>query len=71
MFPLLTEQLGGIYYVLWAFSAVSLLSVFFVLIFLPETHKKTLSQIEDYYKHNTVYLCRRRRQFPEEGVEMA
>ncbi|XP_075223390.1 trehalose transporter 1-like protein isoform X1 [Lycorma delicatula] len=54
----MSDWLGGSYAVQWLFGFVSLLSVIFVFIFLPETHKKLLSEIQDYFKHNTIYLLR-------------
>ncbi|RZF46583.1 hypothetical protein LSTR_LSTR002915 [Laodelphax striatellus] len=54
----LSEALGGAFAVQWLFGAVSLLSIIFVFLFLPETHKKMLSEIQDYFTHNTVYLLR-------------
>lgn len=52
----LVVGLGGAYGVHWLYAAVSLSSVFFVFVFLPETHKKLLSEIQDYFVDNTIYL---------------
>lgn len=48
--------LGGAYGVHCLYASVSLCSVGFVFIFLPETHKKLLSEIQDYFVDNTIYL---------------
>lgn len=45
----LTDFLGGAYAIQYFFAAVSLIAFFFALIFLPETHGKKLSEIEDYF----------------------
>ncbi|XP_044260723.1 facilitated trehalose transporter Tret1-like [Tribolium madens] len=48
--------LGGSAGVQWFFSGLSLGAVIFTFVFLPETHRKKLSEIEDYFKHNSIYL---------------
>uniref|UniRef100_A0A1B6CY98 Major facilitator superfamily (MFS) profile domain-containing protein n=1 Tax=Clastoptera arizonana TaxID=38151 RepID=A0A1B6CY98_9HEMI len=50
------EGLGGMYAVQWMFAGISITSVIFVFIFLPETHKRLLADIQEYFVHNTVYL---------------
>ncbi|RZC37799.1 facilitated trehalose transporter Tret1 [Asbolus verrucosus] len=54
--------LGGSAGVQWFFSGVSAAAVVFTFVFLPETHRKKLSEIEDYFKHNTIYLGQKRKQ---------
>lgn len=56
VYPFLPELVGGLHRVLWLFSGVSFTAALFVLVFLPETHNKTLAEIQDYFRHNTVYL---------------
>lgn len=56
VYPFLTEMLGGTYAVHWLFACVSFSSVIFIFIFLPETHKKLLSDIQEYFLHNTIYI---------------
>ncbi|KAL0277104.1 UNVERIFIED_CONTAM: hypothetical protein PYX00_004502 [Menopon gallinae] len=53
---------GGHDYLQWFFSAMAILALVFVYLFLPETHKLTLFQIEDYFQNNTVYVCKKRRE---------
>lgn len=57
----MSDTLGGSYGVHWFFGAMSFLSVIFVYIFLPETHRKMLSEIQDYFEHNTIYLNSKKR----------
>lgn len=57
----MSDILGGSYGVHWFFGGMSFLSVIFVYIFLPETHKKMLSEIQDYFEHNTIYLLSKKR----------
>ncbi|KAJ1527563.1 hypothetical protein ONE63_007529 [Megalurothrips usitatus] len=42
----------------WFFATVALLNVVFVIFFLPETHGKTLQEIEEHYQYNTMWLGR-------------
>jgi MFS family permease len=56
MYRRLGDVIGGSYGVQWFFAGTSFLSVIFVFIFVPETHKKMLSEIQDYFQHNSVYL---------------
>jgi len=44
----------------WLYAFVALLNVVFVFTFLPETHNRTLSEIEDYFERHTFYLGHRR-----------
>lgn len=45
----MTDFLGGAHAVQWFFAAVSIVGFLFALIFLPETHGKSLAQIEAYF----------------------
>lgn len=45
----MTDILGGAHAVQWFFAAVSVVGFLFALIFLPETHGKSLAQIEAYF----------------------
>lgn len=53
--------LGGMLGILWFYSFISILTVFFVWLFIPETHIMKLSEIEDYFKDNTIYLLRKKK----------
>lgn len=46
----LSAFLGGAYAIQYFFAGVSIIGFFFALLFLPETHGKKLSEIEDYFK---------------------
>uniref|UniRef100_A0A0A9YXN9 Facilitated trehalose transporter Tret1-2 n=1 Tax=Lygus hesperus TaxID=30085 RepID=A0A0A9YXN9_LYGHE len=69
----LPDLLGGAYGVQYLFGGMSLASVLFVYVFLPETHKKTLIEINNYFKHNTIYLgsAKRRQSTATPGLEMS
>uniref|UniRef100_A0A1B6K8I2 Major facilitator superfamily (MFS) profile domain-containing protein n=1 Tax=Graphocephala atropunctata TaxID=36148 RepID=A0A1B6K8I2_9HEMI len=56
IFPFLIDLLGGAYAVQWLFAGFSFGSVIFIFVFLPETHRKELDEIQDYFIHNTVYV---------------
>jgi len=57
----LKEMLGGMLGILWFYSFISMLTVFFVWIFIPETHILKLSAIEDYFRDNTIYLLKNKK----------
>lgn len=42
--------MGGAYAIQYFFAVISIVAFFFGLLFLPETHGKKLSEIEDYFK---------------------
>lgn len=46
----MSDFLGGAYAIQYFFAAISLIAFFFALVFLPETHGKKLSEIEEYFK---------------------
>lgn len=53
---------GGHDYLQWFFSGVSIVALVFVYLFLPETHKLTLFEIENYFLNNTIYVRREKRE---------
>lgn len=57
----LKDMLGGMLGILWFYSLISMLTVLFVWVFIPETHSMKLSAVEDYFKDNTVYLWRNKK----------
>lgn len=57
----LMNILGGMIGILWFYSIISILSAIFVWIFIPETHIMKLSDIEDYFKTNTIYLLKKKK----------
>lgn len=70
MYPFLTSSLGGAYAVHWMFACTSLSSVVFIFIFLPETHKKLLTDIQDYFLNNTIYILSKIKPPVDNGTEM-
>lgn len=42
--------MGGAHAIQWFFAGVSIVGFFFALLFLPETHGKKLSDIENHFK---------------------
>ncbi|KAK3912061.1 Facilitated trehalose transporter Tret1 [Frankliniella fusca] len=42
----------------WFFAVVALANVVLVIFFLPETHGKSLSELEEHYEHNMLWLGR-------------
>lgn len=58
IYPFLEDMLGGIYAVQWMFAGFSFAAVIFIFTFLPETHGKELSEIQEYFSKHTVYILR-------------
>lgn len=56
----LLAWLGGVAGLLLFYSAVCVVGLVFLYVFLPETHNKTLEEIADYFAHNSVYITRRK-----------
>lgn len=50
IFSDLTDFLGGAYAIQYFFAGTSVIAFFFALLFLPETHGKKLSEIEDHFR---------------------
>lgn len=51
---------GGPHGVQWFFAVIAILGGIYAFIFLPETHKKKLNQIQDYFKLNTIFFLQKR-----------
>ncbi|CAG9814796.1 unnamed protein product [Phaedon cochleariae] len=47
---------GGIAGVQWFFAVISILGSVYTYILLPETHGKKLSEITNYFVHNTIFI---------------
>uniref|UniRef100_A0A8D8UZF7 Facilitated trehalose transporter Tret1 n=1 Tax=Cacopsylla melanoneura TaxID=428564 RepID=A0A8D8UZF7_9HEMI len=60
-YPWFKDFAGGSAQVQWFFALVSVISVVYVYIFLPETHGRTLLEIEQYFEHSFVYICSKNR----------
>ncbi|KAG5886187.1 hypothetical protein JTB14_036055 [Gonioctena quinquepunctata] len=52
----LNSSFGGIAGVQWFFAVISILASVYTYILLPETHGKKLSEITNYFVHNTIFL---------------
>ncbi|XP_034238101.1 facilitated trehalose transporter Tret1-2 homolog [Thrips palmi] len=66
----LVGLLGGVWAVHWLYAAVALIAVVFVYLFVPETHRRTLAEIEEYFDTSLVYpLYQRRRRQQRLGLE--
>lgn len=52
----LSSIFGGASGIQWFFAVVALTASVYALIFLPETHGKKLSDITQYFNHNTIFL---------------
>ncbi|KAL3270530.1 hypothetical protein HHI36_021069 [Cryptolaemus montrouzieri] len=46
----------GVAGVQFFFAVISILGAVYAYVFLPETHRKKLNQIQEYFVHNTMYL---------------
>lgn len=57
----LTKLLGGSYALQWFFAAVAIAGMLYTFVFLPETHKKKLNEIQEYFYENNIYLGQKRR----------
>ncbi|KAK9875935.1 hypothetical protein WA026_011038 [Henosepilachna vigintioctopunctata] len=55
----LEKLCGGVAEVQWFFGVVSMAGLVYAVFFLPETHGSELSEIEDYFRSNTIYLWRK------------
>ena len=52
--------LNGIQGVQLFFGGICVVGFVFLYLFLPETHKKTVEEIVDYFENNTVYILRKK-----------
>lgn len=52
----LTNIFGGASGIQWFFAVIALTASVYSLVFLPETHGKKLSEITQYFNHNTIFL---------------
>lgn len=52
----LTSTFGGASGLQWFFAVIALTASVYSLVFLPETHGKKLSEITEYFNHNSIFL---------------
>lgn len=52
----LNDICGGIVGIQVFFAVIAFISAMYVLVFLPETHSKTLTDIAEHFNHNTIVL---------------
>lgn len=52
----LSSIFGGASGIQWFFAVIALTASVYALVFLPETHGKKLSEITQYFNHNTIFL---------------
>lgn len=52
----LMSTFGGASGIQWFFAVIALTASVYTLVFVPETHGKKLSEITDYFNHNTIFL---------------
>lgn len=67
----LKRLFGGMLGILWFYSFISILAVIFVWIFIPETHVMKLSEIEDYFRDNTIYLKKKKKTLENQALPIA
>ncbi|KAI5706011.1 hypothetical protein M8J76_003056 [Diaphorina citri] len=60
-YPWFKDSVGGSAMVQWFFALISVISIVYVYIFLPETHGRTLLEIEEYFETSCVYACSKKR----------
>lgn len=61
VYPFMSDWMGGTHAVQWFFAGVSLFSFVFIFLFMPETHRKELHDIQEYFKNNTVYIIAKKK----------
>lgn len=52
----LLSTFGGASGIQWFFAVIALTASVYTLVILPETHGKKLSEITQYFNHNTIFL---------------
>lgn len=57
----LTKLFGGVSGIQYFFAVISVGGAVYSYIFLPETHMKKLSQIQEYFTHNLMYLGQKKK----------
>lgn len=60
---------GGSHGVQWFFAGVSIAGMIYSFIFLPETHRKKLKDIQEYFVDNTVYLSQKKQKKGNKGKQ--
>lgn len=57
----LLDMFGGSSGVQYFFAVVAIVGMMYTLVFLPETHGKKLSDITDYFNHNTCFIGQKKK----------
>lgn len=52
---------NGVAGIQWFFAVISLLACVYTYIFLPETHRKSLDEITDYFIDNSIYILSKKK----------
>lgn len=60
---------GGAHAVQWFFAVIAICGGIYAFVFLPETHRKKLNQIQDYFKTNTMFLLQKKEKQSQENVK--
>lgn len=49
------------------FAVISICGMLYTFVFVPETHKKKLTEIEEYFNHNLIYLGQKKEKRKSRG----
>lgn len=60
LYPTIQKLFGGICGVQYFFAGVSLVAVIFVYVVMPETHEMKLSEIEEYFYENVIFIGKKK-----------
>ncbi|XP_063922323.1 facilitated trehalose transporter Tret1-like isoform X2 [Zophobas morio] len=60
LYPVMFDLFGGISGVQYFFGGVTLVGAVYVYVFSPETQEKKLSEIEEYFRNNVVYIGKKK-----------
>ncbi|KAK9875929.1 hypothetical protein WA026_011033 [Henosepilachna vigintioctopunctata] len=69
LFYTLCDIFGGIDGCQYFFAVIAILGAIYAYIFLPETHGKKLSQIQEYFLHNIMYLGQKKKKVQKKSTK--